>query len=227
MKLSIFSLTTGLALATDRVPHYRGQCPDLTGTPAWNPDLYTSHDWWNPVASPFFWNFEGSSCRSATYIPTGEYSSQGGIYFDVINQGLLRDEQAEIYGQERYTSYGNALEDTEKSGTASVIFYDEIPDPENPFDNYVVLDTDNLTFAYVWSCKFYDHRNDPRPDEYRPNLWILVADRDTSKEILAQHTKNAMDIIRSSGWEIADTFESTITYGTTTGCPDPPQSPYN
>ena len=189
--------------------------------------LYTNHNWWNPIASPFFWNFEGSTCQSATYIPTGEYSPEGGIYFQVINQGLLRDEQAEIYGQQRYASYGYALEDTDKTGTASVIFYDEMPDPNEPLDNYIVLDTDNLTYSYVWSCKFYDHTNDPRPNEYRPILWILLEDRDTSKAMLEQHTENAMDIIRGSGWENADAFEATIRYWNTAGCPDPPRSPYN
>lgn len=227
MKFSLFTLTAGMALATDRVPRYRGQCPDLSGTPIWNPAVYTSHNWWNPIASPFFWNFEGTSCQSATYIPTGEYSDDGGVYFTVINQGLLGDEQAEIYGQQRYASYGTALEDTSKTGTASVIFYEGTIDPSEPLDNYMVLDTDNVSFSYVWSCKVYKHDNDPRPDEIRPILWILLEDRDTSKAMLEQHVKNAMDIIRSTGWEKADEFESSIRYWNTAGCPNPPDSPYN
>ena len=200
-------------------PKYEGPCPNLKGTNKWDIDTYSSHNWWQPISTPFFWNFPGSTCISAYYNATGELSNTGGVYFSVVNQCILPEQKQEISGNEYGLATGLGVENTSKNGTASVIFYqgDGIPDSEG--DNYTILDTDNVSYSYVWTPTHDD-------DSCRPILYILVNDRNLSKKQVAGHVESAMAIIRETGWKWADKFEETLEYWPTVNCPDVPDSPF-
>jgi hypothetical protein len=202
----------------ETVPRYRGACPDIKGTDKWDPVVYTSHNWWQPISSPFFWNFPGTTCISATYEPTGQISSTGGVYFSVLNQGILPDQTQEKTGNQYEVANGMAVQNTAYNGTASVIFYQGVPSTEGT--NYIVMDTDNESYAYVWSAG-------NAGNSCRPILWMLFGDRDISESSLAGHIESAMNIIKSSGWKWAYDFEKTLEYWPSVGCPDVPDSPYN
>ena len=202
----------------ETVPRYRGACPDIQGTAKWDPATYTSHNWWQPVASPFFWNFPGTTCTSATYIPTGEYSSTGGVYFSVLNQSILPPQKQEKTNQTYGQAYGMAVQNTNYNGTASVIFFEGDPNPDGT--NYIIMDTDNETYAYVWSAASVGN-------SCRPILWMLFDDRNISKELLEGHVSDAMQILKDAGWKWTDEFEKTLEYWPTKDCPNPPDSPYD
>ena len=205
----------------ETVPKFRGACPILSGTPKWNPATYVSRNWWQPIASPFFWNFPGTTCISATYQPTGQLTSTGGVYFSVLNQGILPPQKQEKYGTEYEVANGQAVVNTAYNGTASVIFYNGTPDPEGT--NYVVIDTDNETFAYVWYAATYGKRT----KKCRPILWLFLSDRNASDGTIKYHAEQAAGIIKSSGWRYADQFAESFEYWQTRGCPDVPNSPYD
>ena len=203
----------------EKVPRYDGPCPDLKGTAKWDPKIYTSQNWWNSVASPSFWNFPGSSCISATYELTGEISSSGGVYFSILNQAILPEQKQEKYGSQYGIARGLAVENTNYNGTAEMLFMDAPPDPNG--DNYKILDTDNHSYAYIWTGTH-------GPDSCQPVLWLLFSDRNISKKDLAGHVQNAIEIIRiQSNWKWIYDFEDTLEYWPTVNCPDVPNSPYN
>merc|ERR1712003_222054 len=199
-------------------PRYPGACPDLQGTSKWNPEIYTSHNWWQPISSPFFWNFPGTTCISATYVPTGQTTSTGGVYFSVTNQGILPMQKQEKYGEQYEVANGQAVQNTAYNGTASVIFYDGTPNPTGA--NYIILDTDNESYAYVWSPAVAG-------DECKPLLWMLFADRNLKENDLEYHVEQVTEIIEGSGWAYASQFLATLEYWPSFDCPDVPNSPYD
>ena len=142
-KIQIMKLLAAIALPTLVLGQttYTGYCPNISGTPKFDLQKYIETPWFTPLASPFMYSYpEISSCVTATYRESEKYPG----YVDVINSNIL-------FKRWRYTVEGYAVEDPNATGELAVSFSGKLPNPEN--SNYIVLDTDNENYAYVWNCE--------------------------------------------------------------------------
>lgn len=209
--LSVPLLTTAIQAgkypSTDTyfsAPDYPGNCPKVT--PSKNYQFEPSLGlWWNVAISPFFWHFRDSTCaaievkdhedregyvriRGTAITPNGHRSIVNGL-------GITDD-----HGSERTTGYW------------SVSYFME---PKHFQDNWVVLDTDNDSYAYVWDCTEKKANKLSRAfgaeDTYSPVIWINVRDQNMSDEDINMHIDRFNQLMKNKfGWDRAEEFGETI-----------------
>ena len=212
-----------LSLAASAQKTYNGYGPKVTGSQNFDLDKYIETTWWNPAASPFNFNFKFSKCTTATYRKSDKYEN----YIDVINSQLL-------WKRWRYTARGHAIANDAEGvkGELAVGFFGSLPDKNDP--NYYVLDTDNESFSYVWSCDQHNTSDNwfsswwmrlfgiESSPKYDVTLWILGKDKEISDEGKRIEIETAVGILRDEfGWKEAEEFGDSVDFLETSGCPDP------
>jgi len=183
---------------------YPGTCPNVLGSQNFDLGPYITGTWFTAAQSQFKYTYDGEVCISASYYASSDDPNNK---IDVYNSFLWKTTTGP-----RYTQQGYAVIDTEKYGTLSVTFHGEIL--EDDIDNYIVLDTDNNNYSYVWACQQYE-------DYYSPILWILNKNRGQSESEVSQQITSAIDILRDDfDWVYADEFMGLIDVKVTENCPD-------
>merc|ERR1711937_853679 len=120
--MKFFATSATLLGLTAAQKAFTGRCPEVHGTEDFNLDQYVATKWWNPLASPFMFNFPGiSGCTTALYRPSE--SNPG--FIDVINSQLL-------FNRWRYSAVGFVAPSVERNGELAVAFGGRMPDPEDP-----------------------------------------------------------------------------------------------
>lgn len=209
MKLA--KLAPFLPALTSAALSYTGTCPEVTGTPDFNPDLYQG-TWFNLAISPFFWDFPTARCTSATYKTNTDEDSIADL--DVINSSILAFGFRSTFRGKAIIENGTPPDD--KLATLSVSFF---KDPVPNTDNYIVFSTDNISYSYVWSCK-----NNEEDNEFEPVLYILNRSSEVSAWKTGEHIKNAMLLLDNYfgfGGDNASDFEYRIRMVNMDDCPDP------
>merc|ERR1711990_787395 len=140
-------------------------CPDVTGTTKFNPDLYLGN-WFQMAVPPFYWTPKQDICVTAQY-----YAPPAGSDYDV----QVVNSELEPSTGERVTSVGKAVINPSQPGTLSVAFGPVTPAADG--DNYIILDTDNVNYSFVWSCKSFCFG---RECNNSPILWILNRNHDAT-----------------------------------------------
>lgn len=154
------------------------ECPDVTGSLNFNQNSYLGK-WYNVANSPFFWMDSENTCPWAVYSKGTEYD------IDVTNSEYHVDDQQRGYAN------GHAMINQNLPGTLSVSF-SPVSGPSADGDNYIILDTDNDYFSYVWSCS----------DAcvftkclHRPVLWVLNKNGDLSETVRQEEVNSALKIL--------------------------------
>ena len=218
----------------NKATSYPGTCPNIPGSQTFNLKEYTSSTWFNNAASPFFWNFPFSSCQTATYkLNKGDQKG----YISIYNSQIMAKGE-----WSRYTAKGKALPVEGENGKLTVAFNGKLPEEvadereseNNLQGNYIVLDTDNQNYSYVFSCSNNSDKNNifnslfsmfggnKNQDKHDATLWILTKDADLSKDDVKEHWDNAIDMLKNDfGWEHAEEFREEIEYLEVAGCEDP------
>merc|ERR1711976_386559 len=159
-------------------------CPTVTGSSNFDADQYLG-TWFQMAVPPFFWTPDQSLCVTAQY-----YAPPSGSDYDV----QVVNSELEPNGQ-RYTSVGKAVINPDEPGTLSVAFGGVTPDSEG--DNYIILDTDNVNYSFVWSCKSFCFG---RECNNSPILWILNRDHNKSAENVDSQIDAALEILAGFGY---------------------------
>jgi len=100
------------------------------------------------------------------------------------------------FNNERTYAEGKAVVNPDEPGTLSVAFGPIDPKPTG--DNYIILDTDNTQFSYVWSCQTV--KSSSRGVGHRPILWILDREYSYTSEEIYSKVDNALYILESFGY---------------------------
>merc|ERR1711997_516103 len=159
-------------------------CPEVTGSSNFNADLYLGN-WFQMAVPPFFWTPEQDICVTAQY-----YQPPANSDYDV----QVVNSELEPSGQ-RLTSVGKAVINPSQPGTLSVAFGPVTPASDG--DNYIILDTDNVNYSFVWSCKSFCFG---RTCNNSPILWILNRDHNTSAESVDIQIDAALEILAGFGY---------------------------
>lgn len=157
-------------------------CPDVHGTTKFIATEYIDR-WYNLANSPFPFMNNLDTCPWANYT--------------LMDDGTVKVVNSEIRWTDGVRKYatGTAVLNENEPGTLSVAFGPI--QPTSTGENYIVLDTDNTQFSYVWSCA--DICEATRCGS-RPLLWVL--DRDysyTTAEVNAK-VDEALAIVRNFGY---------------------------
>merc|ERR1711912_187953 len=193
--LYIFSLLLSLVSADKPLVIFGRECPDVTGTSNFDQNSYLGK-WYNVANSPFRWMKSEDLCPWAIYSKGTEYD------IDVTNSEFHVDVQ------ERDYVYGHALINKNLPGTLDVSFH-SAPNPDG--DNYIILNTDNEYFSYVWSCtdKSYGHN---------PVLWVLSKKGDLSRQAKEEMVKSALNILENDFGYEAEKLRSSMNYSIQEHC---------
>merc|ERR1711879_1131401 len=154
----------------------------VVGSANFNPDLYLGN-WFQMAAPPFYWSPLDDICVTAQYYPP----PAGANYVKVVN--------SELRDTERVTSIGKAVVNPNKQGTLSVAFGPVTPSPDG--ENYIILDTDNVNYSYVWSCQSICFG---RKCNNSPILWILNRTHNAPAVNVDSQIDNAMAILAGFGY---------------------------
>merc|ERR1711879_56303 len=154
-------------------------CPDVTGSTNFDAVAYMGR-WYQIAAAPFFWSNPKDTCTWANYT--------------LLDDGSVKVVNSEIqwWSGQRFTSTGSAVVNPNQPGTLSVAFGPITPDPEG--ENYIILNTDNEHFTYVWSC------SNNRDGGHRPILWILNRTAVQTEEATTSEISFAFDILKGFGY---------------------------
>merc|ERR1711976_415147 len=163
------------------------KCPEITGSANFDPETYLG-TWFNMANSPFIWQPDVNPCITAQYYPPSENSDYD---IQVVNS------EFSVRQGRRFTTVGKATIDTNTTGTLNVAF-----GPTQPLqgaDNYIILDTDNVNFAWIWSCQNYCD-SEGNCDGDQPILWILNRDHNGSESFVQKQIDAALEIVMESGY---------------------------
>ena len=183
-------------------PNYPGRCPDVSTSKDY--DFQKSLGlWWNVAISPFFWHFKGSQCVS---VDIEDISGQRPGYVKIQGNAVTQNGKRTVTGLGIYDDYGP------NSGIWSVSYFME---PNHNQDNWVVLDTDNDSYAYVWDCSEKKASKLSAAfggeDTHSGVIWINVRDRNMSDEDIEAHIERFNNLMETKfGWEYAQQFGETI-----------------
>merc|ERR1712087_438065 len=187
-------------------------CPDIYGTEKFDANKYIqTNPWWTVAASPFFWYFgDETTCATASY----EQQNRTGDYFTVVNSQFLGGDKGAL-SYHRTTSYGTAVPTPGKPGTLSVAFFETDPNPA--LGNYIIIDTDNEYYSFVFSCV----PGAGGPGHYGVDFWILSKDQNLGSWEVEGLIKRAKKFTRDEfQWEEAeDFFGEYVKQMQTEGCP--------
>merc|ERR1711972_1214790 len=127
--------------------------------------------------------------KSEDLCPWAIYSAGTEYDIDVTNSEFHVDVQ------ERDCVYGHALINQNLPGTLSVSFSPSGPKPDG--DNYIILDTDNEYFSYVWSCsdRCAIDSNHFNSCFHKPILWVLNKNGDLSMQTREAEVDSALRIL--------------------------------
>merc|ERR1712046_87458 len=166
------------------------KCPSVVGTTKFNPETYLG-TWFNMANAPFFWQPDADSCITAQYYLAPDNSDYD---IQVVNSELSARKNS------RSTSVGKASIDTSTTGSLNVAFGPLNPgDSDATTDNYIILDTDNVNYSWVWSCT--DHcDSDGNCDGEEPILWILNRDRHVPQNEINDQIDSALKIVQDAGF---------------------------
>jgi len=159
-------------------------CPSVVGTTKFNPDTYLGN-WFQMAALPFYWSPEEDTCVTAQYYP-----APAGSNYDV----QVVNSERQPTGN-RQTSVGKAVINPNQPGTLGVAFGPITPTDD--MDNYIILDTDNVNYSYVWSCASYCLL---RQCSSSPILWILNRNHNAPANNVQTQIDEALSILVGFGF---------------------------
>ena len=177
----------------DDLKRYKGSCPNVYGTSDYKLSKYIKQTWWVMAISNNPWDVEDFACQSAKYKESTAHKG----YIEMWNTELEYDD-GEFEDEWDYIE-GFAVEDTKYSpGVWSTNSFEEDEFPSGKEDNYIIIDTDNKKYAYVWSC-FEDG------SKYVPMMYILNTDKTLSSSKKDDQIAAAMKIMKKQfDWDKDD-----------------------
>jgi len=206
------ALLSTVALARDFPIKLPGKCPTLKGSSKFNVDEYIGR-WYNIANLPFFWMDGDNYCPWANYTKWSEIDVNSPYDIYVVNTEINYKTDTRDY------SVGNADINLYEPGTLDVAFGPVEPSPTG--SNYLVIDTDNVNYSYVWNC---DDICSSGVCHHEPLMWMLNRNAFVDQN---QEVKNAMEVLAESGYDPTKVLENMIysqqegcVYDTTTDLPD-------
>lgn len=142
-----------------------------------------------------------NTCPWADYQPGTKYD------IDVTNSEFHTDKV------EREYANGHAMVNSDLEGTLSVAFGPIRPKSNG--DNYVILDTDNDGFSYVWSCSDVCVF---KKCLHRPVLWVLNRSHELSRNSGVKEIRKALAILENKFGYDAEILRSKIKLSSHENC---------
>merc|ERR1711874_332271 len=175
--------TPAPALRDHRIIIEGEACPTVVGSSNFNPTTYLG-TWFQMAIPPFFWTPSEDICVTAQY-----YAPPAGADYDVqvVN--------SELEDGERRTSVGKAVINPDQPGTLSVAFGPVTPASDG--ENYIILDTDNVNYSFVWSCSSFCFG---RNCNNSPILWILNRNHDADATNVNDQIDAALEVLAGFGY---------------------------
>ena len=163
------------------------ECPAITGTTKFNADQYLG-TWFNMANAPFIWQPTANTCGTAQY-----YTPPANTRYDiqVVNTELS------ARTNELFSTTGKATIQKDQPGTINVAFGPI--QPKQGMNNYIILDTDNLNYSWVWSCQNYCD-DEGNCDGDQPVLWILNRQRTGDSANVWAQIDAALQIVQNAGY---------------------------
>jgi len=159
-------------------------CPNVVGTTKFNPETYLG-TWFQMSALPFYWSPAEDICIAAQYYAAPEGTTNYDI--TVVNTLLQPDGSVS-------KSVGKGIINPSQPGTLGVAFGPVVPTDD--MDNYIILDTDNVNYSYVWSCASYCLL---RSCSSSPVLWILNRSHSAPANNVQTQIDEALSILVGQG----------------------------
>ena len=162
-------------------------CPTVTPSSNFNADSYLGL-WYNLANSPFIWMDSNNTCAWAHYNLVQGETDPNDDYLRVINSEISAKTEKRTY------AVGEAYV-TSTPGQLSVAFFTM---PKQNADNYIVLDTDNIGYSYVWTCHDFEKNG---VVGNMPVLWIMNRDFNYNSKYIGKQIGNAMEILKKAGYD--------------------------
>lgn len=138
--------------------------------------------------APFIWQPNVNPCITAQY-----YAPPPNSDYDIT----VANSEFSVRKNERFTTVGKATIDTSTTGTLNVAFGPV--SPADDMDNYIILDTDNSNYAWIWSCTNHcDLQGNCDGDQ--PILWILNRNHNVSEDDVWSQIDAALEIVQRGGY---------------------------